>query len=60
MTVFEDGKVQYTQDQWKPHFLPLDAASGNLPRLNVLDLETGLGLEGVVILEAMVLQFLPK
>jgi hypothetical protein len=40
LTVFgEDGKVQYTQDQWKPHFLQLDATSRDLSRLNVLDLE---------------------
>jgi hypothetical protein len=40
LTVFrEDGKVQYTQDQWKPHFLRLDATSRDLSRLNVLDLE---------------------
>jgi len=42
LTVFrEDGKVRYTQDHWKPHFLPLDTASGHLPRLNVLDLQIG-------------------
>src|SRR5450432_3792080 len=40
LTVFrEDGKVQYIQDQWKPHFLPLAAALCRFPRLNVLDLD---------------------
>ena len=51
LTVFrEDRKAQYTQDQWKPHFLPPDAALGNLPRLNVLDLEIRHGFKNRVFL----------
>jgi RIO1 family len=42
LTVFrEGGKIYYTRDQWKPHSLPAEAASGDLPRLNFVDLEIG-------------------
>jgi hypothetical protein len=51
LTVFgEDGKVQYVQDQWKPHFLHLDAAPGHLPRVNVLDLQIRHGFKNRVFL----------
>jgi hypothetical protein len=51
LTVFrEDGKVRYAQDQWKPHFLPPNAASGDLPRLNVLNLEIRHGFKNRVSL----------
>ncbi len=51
LTVFrEDRKVQYAQDQWKPHFLLLSAALGDLPRLNVLDLEIRHGFKNRVSL----------
>lgn len=40
LTVFRDGdKIRSSQDQWKPHFLPQDATSDTLPRLNVLSLD---------------------
>ncbi|TAQ85620.1 hypothetical protein B7494_g6074 [Chlorociboria aeruginascens] len=51
LSVFrQDGRVQYTQDEWKPHSLPPDAASGNLPRLNVLDLKVLHGFKNRVSL----------
>jgi len=51
LTVFrKDGKVQYAQDQWKPHFLPPNATSGDLPRLNILDLEIRHGFKNRVSL----------
>ena len=51
LTVFrEDGKVQYAQDQWKPHFLPLDTASRRFPRLNVLGLQIRHGFKNRVFL----------
>jgi len=40
----------YIQDQWKPHFLYPSAASGDLPRLNFLDLEIKHGLKNRVSL----------
>ncbi len=51
LTVFrENGKVQYTQDDWKPHFLSPDAALGNFPRKNVLDIHIGHGFKNRVFL----------
>lgn len=51
LTVFrEDGKIQYTRDQFKPHFLPSDAALSHFPRLNVLDLEMRHGFKNRVFL----------
>lgn len=40
LTVFRDGgRIQYRQDQWEPHYLPKEVASGTLPRLNFLNLD---------------------
>jgi len=51
LSVFrQDGRVQYKQDEWKSHFLHPDAASGGLPRLNVLDLEVRHGFKNRVSL----------
>jgi len=44
----EGGTVQYAQDEWQPHFLPLEFAINNLTRLNFVDLEVGHGFKNWV------------
>jgi hypothetical protein len=49
LTVFQQcGKIQCLQDDWKPHFLPPDATSDDIPRLNVLDMKIKRGLKSRV------------
>lgn len=51
LTVFREGeKVRYDQDKWKPHFLSIDAARIDLPRLNILDLPVQHGYKNRVFL----------
>jgi len=40
LTVFRrDSKIQWLQDDWKPHFVPPRIVLKDVPRVNVLDLE---------------------
>ncbi|KFY71664.1 hypothetical protein V499_08151 [Pseudogymnoascus sp. VKM F-103] len=44
----EDGAVKAVRDEWAPHFLPVDANTRELPRINVLDLEVVASLKNRV------------